>query len=56
MFEHRKKLEQFGGVNGELAAAMQYFVQGIGCRDPKLRDMFMDIATDLKLPRGALFA
>ncbi|CEH32364.1 manganese catalase family protein [Aneurinibacillus migulanus] len=39
-------LEQFGGANGELAAAMQYFVQGLGCRDAKMRDMFMDIATE----------
>ena len=27
-------LEQFGGANGELAAAMQYSVQGINCEDP----------------------
>jgi len=26
-------LEQFGGANGELAAAMQYTVQGINCED-----------------------
>jgi Mn-containing catalase len=25
-------LEQFGGGNGELKAAMQYFVQAFGCR------------------------
>ena len=24
-------LEQFGGANGELAAAMQYTVQGLNC-------------------------
>jgi Mn-containing catalase len=24
-------LEQFGGANGELAAAMQYSIQGINC-------------------------
>ena len=27
-------LEQFGGANGELAAAMQYSIQGINCEDP----------------------
>ena len=26
-------LEQFGGANGELAAAMQYSIQGINCED-----------------------
>ena len=30
----RMLLEQFGGANGELAAAMQYSVQGINCEDP----------------------
>ena len=38
-------LEQFGGPNGELKAAMQYFVQGFGCRktNPAVYDMLMDI-------------
>src|SRR3954454_9978010 len=39
-------LEQFGGANGELAAAMQYTVQGINCEDPKRRDLLMDIGTE----------
>lgn len=41
-------LEQFGGPNGELKAAMQYFVQAFGCRksDPAIYDMLMDIATE----------
>jgi Mn-containing catalase len=41
-------LEQFGGPNGELKAAMQYFVQGFGCRKsaPDKYDMLMDIATE----------
>ncbi len=41
-------LEQFGGANGELKAAMQYFVQAFGCRRPypQLYDMLMDIATE----------
>ncbi len=30
----RMLLEQFGGANGELAAAMQYTVQGWSCDDP----------------------
>jgi Mn-containing catalase len=39
-------LEQFGGANGELAAAMQYSIQGINCEDPKLKDLLMDIGTE----------
>ena len=39
-------LEQFGGANGELAAAMQYSVQGLNCEDAKLKDLLMDIGTE----------
>ncbi|MDX1962595.1 MAG: manganese catalase family protein [Pirellulales bacterium] len=41
-------LEQFGGGNGELKAAMQYFVQAFGCRReyPDKYDLLMDIATE----------
>jgi Mn-containing catalase len=39
-------LEQFGGANGELAAAMQYSVQGLNCDDPGRKDMLMDIGTE----------
>lgn len=39
-------LEQFGGENGELAAAMQYSVQGINCEDPERKDLLMDIGTE----------
>lgn len=39
-------LEQFGGANGELAAAMQYTVQGINCEDPARKDLLMDIGTE----------
>lgn len=39
-------LEQFGGANGELAAAMQYSVQGLNCEDPAIKDMLMDIGTE----------
>jgi manganese catalase len=42
----RMLLEQFGGANGELAAAMQYSVQGLNCEDPKRKDMLMDIGTE----------
>ena len=39
-------LEQFGGADGELAAAMRYFTQGIAEDDPGRKDMLMDIATE----------
>ncbi len=39
-------LEQFGGANGELAAAMQYTVQGWSCDDPERKDLLMDIGTE----------
>src|SRR5688572_31487706 len=39
-------LEQFGGANGELAAAMQYSIQGINCDDPAYKDLLMDIGTE----------
>jgi Mn-containing catalase len=41
-------LDQFGGPNGELKAAMQYFVQAFGCRNPypDKYDLLMDIATE----------
>lgn len=41
-------LEQFGGPNGELAAALQYFVQAFAARQPypDKYDMLMDIATE----------
>ena len=44
----RLLLEQFGGGNGELKAAMQYFVQSFSCRNPypDKYDMLMDIATE----------
>jgi Mn-containing catalase len=38
--------EQFGGANGELAAAMQYSIQGLNCDDPDRKDMLMDIGTE----------
>lgn len=42
----RMLLEQFGGANGELAAAMQYTIQGWSCDDPERRDLLMDIGTE----------
>jgi Mn-containing catalase len=39
-------LEQFGGPQGELAAAMRYFTQGVSEDDPGRKDMLMDIATE----------
>jgi Mn-containing catalase len=39
-------LEQFGGANGELAAAMQYSIQGLNCEDPAREDLLMDIGTE----------
>lgn len=39
-------LEQFGGANGELAAAMQYSIQGLNCEDMERKDLLMDIGTE----------
>lgn len=41
-------LEQFGGANGELKAAMQYFVQAFPAKQPypDKYDLLMDIATE----------
>lgn len=39
-------LEQFGGPQGELAAAMRYFTQALGENDPGRKDMLHDIATE----------
>jgi len=42
----RMLLEQFGGANGELAAAMQYTMQGWSCDDPERKDLLLDIGTE----------
>src|SRR6185437_15335244 len=44
----RLLLEQFGGGNGELKAAIQYFTQAFTCRQayPDQYDLLMDIATE----------
>ena len=38
-------LEQFGGPDGELSAAMRYFLQGLGEEAPGGKDLLRDIAT-----------
>lgn len=44
----RMMLEAFGGKDGELKSAMQYFVQAFSCHNPfpKHYDMLMDIAAE----------
>jgi Mn-containing catalase len=39
-------LEQFGGPQGELAAAMRYFTQHLAEDDAGRKDMLIDIATE----------
>lgn len=39
-------LEQFGGAQGELAAAGRYFTQALAEDDPGRKDLLMDIATE----------
>ena len=39
-------LEQFGGAQGELAAASRYFTQALAEEDPGRKDLLMDIATE----------
>lgn len=38
--------EQLGGANGELKAAMQYLSQSFRIREPKIKDLFLDIAAE----------
>ena len=38
--------EQLGGRNGELKAAMQYMSQSFRIKDPKIKDLFLDIAVE----------
>lgn len=44
----RVMLDAFGGANGELKSALQYFTQAFSCRNPHpdKYDMLMDIATE----------
>ncbi|SEL18209.1 Mn-containing catalase [Pseudoxanthomonas sp. GM95] len=39
-------LEQFGGPQGELAAAMRYFTQALAEDDPGRKDLLFDISTE----------
>src|ERR1700709_675120 len=39
-------LEQFGGPQGELAAACRYFTQAVTEDDPGRKDLLLDIATE----------
>lgn len=39
-------LEQFGGAQGELAAACRYFTQALAEDDPGRKDLLLDIATE----------
>ncbi|KAF1085718.1 putative manganese catalase [Sporotomaculum syntrophicum] len=38
--------EQLGGSNGELKAAMQYISQSFRIKDPEIKDLFLDIASE----------
>ena len=38
--------EQLGGPQGELKAAMQYMSQSFRIKDPEIKDLFMDIASE----------
>ncbi|MGM9648854.1 MAG: manganese catalase family protein [Butyricicoccaceae bacterium] len=38
--------EQLGGANGELKAAMQYLSQSFRVKEPKIKDLFLDIAAE----------
>ena len=38
--------EQLGGGNGELKAAMQYMAQSFRIKDPIIKDLFLDIASE----------
>ena len=38
--------EQLGGANGELKAAMQYLSQSFRVKDPEIKDLFLDIASE----------
>lgn len=38
--------EQLGGPQGELKAAMQYLSQSMRIKDPEIKDLFLDIASE----------
>jgi len=39
-------LEQLGGAQGELKAAMQYIAQSFRVKDPAIKDLFLDIGAE----------
>jgi len=39
-------IEQHGGPNGELSASTQYLNQAVGCKDPAVKDLLLDIGTE----------
>ncbi|NLI91564.1 MAG: manganese catalase family protein [Peptococcaceae bacterium] len=39
-------LDQLGGPHGELKAALQYLSQSFRLKDPKIKDLFLDIAAE----------
>ncbi|MFZ5645509.1 MAG: manganese catalase family protein [Bacillota bacterium] len=39
-------VEQHGGPNGELSASTQYLNQAVGCKDPAIKDLLLDIGTE----------
>lgn len=39
--------EQLGGGNGELKAAMQYMSQSFRIKDPKIKDLFLDLLSNI---------
>jgi Mn-containing catalase len=38
--------EQLGGPHGELKAALQYMSQSLRVKDPQIKDLFMDVASE----------
>ena len=38
--------EQLGGPQGELKAALQYLSQSFRIKDPEIKDLFLDIASE----------
>jgi Mn-containing catalase len=38
--------EQIGGPHGELKAALQYLTQSFRIKDPRIKDLFLDIASE----------
>ena len=38
--------EQLGGPNGELKSALQYLAQSFRIKDPEIKDLFLDIASE----------